>query len=96
MSFPGVTAPPATNGPYIPLPVRAALERSFDGCLSVLVLVAAEGVVVTEALDGRGGGGGGGGGGWGEGGGGGGGGGGERGIRVDVLSWVSGVMIILV
>ena len=37
--------------------------------------MAAEGVVVTEALDGRG---------------------GERGIRVDVLSWVSGVMIILV
>ena len=55
MSFPGVTAPPATNGPYILLPVRAALERAFDVCLFVLVLVAAEGVVVTEALYGRGG-----------------------------------------
>ena len=55
MSFPGVTAPPATNGPYIPLPVRATLERALDICLFILVLVAAEGVVVAEALDSRGG-----------------------------------------
>lgn len=55
MSFPRVTAPPATHRPDIPLPVRAALERALEVCLFVLVLVPAEGVVVAEALDGGGG-----------------------------------------